>query len=153
MSPVAQCYPDPEALGSRIAAVLREYEELAAAWLFGSAARGELTATSDVDVGLLFRERGAGAEQHHRLLGEIAARLEGVTAPYPVDLVVLETQGPIFGHNVLREGRRILETDRERRIDFESDTIVRAFDFRPTWELAAREQVGGMRRWLKRYLA
>jgi hypothetical protein len=63
------------------------------------------------------------------------------------------TQGPLFGHNVLREGRRILETDRERRIDFESDTIVRAFDFRPTWELAAREQVGGMRRWLKRYLA
>lgn len=66
---------------------------------------------------------------------------------------MLEAQGPIFQHNVLREGIRVLDADRERRIDFEIDATVRAFDYRPTWEIAAREQVEGMRRWLRRYRA
>jgi hypothetical protein len=29
---------------------------------------------------------------------------------------------------------------------------VQYLDFKPTWDLAADEQVAGMRRWLKRYI-
>lgn len=141
---------DPDELARRMRPVLERYRELAAAWLFGSAARGELRPDSDVDVGIVFRRRGETALDHHRLLGDLASRLEEITAPYPVDLVALEDQGPTSCHRALIEGKRILEADRERRIDFESDTIVRALDFRPTWEIAARGQVEGMKRWLKR---
>lgn len=41
--------------------------------------------------------------------------------------------------------------DEERRVDFESDALVRYLDFKPTWDLAANEQIDGMRRWLQRY--
>jgi hypothetical protein len=62
-------------------------------------------------------------------------------------VIDLEVQGPILGHRVLLEGRRIYVADEARRVDFESDTLVRAFDFRPTYELATRGKVAAMRRW------
>lgn len=44
------------------------------------------------------------------------------------------------------------EGDRDRRIDFESETMVRAFDFWPTYELATRGKEQALRAWLaKRY--
>jgi hypothetical protein len=67
----------------------------------------------------------------------------------PIDLVVLETQGPIFRHRVLSEGRCIYEADRDRRVDFESTTYVEYLDFRPTWDIAARHAIDGMRSWLE----
>ena len=38
------------------------------------------------------------------------------------------------------------EADRRRRVDFESDVFPRAFDFRPTYELATRGKVGALKR-------
>ena len=132
----------------RLHAVLARYPELAAAYLFGSTARGTAGPESDVDVGLVFKERGVGSRENFRLIADLASRLEAGTAPRPVDVVALEDQGAIFCHRVLLEGRRIFEGDRKRRIDFESDTIVRALDFRPTYDLAIGGRLAGLRRWL-----
>ena len=77
------------------------------------------------------------------------AALESVTHDR-IDLVVLESQGPMFCHRVLSEGRRVYEADRERRVDFESDAYVRYFDFKPTWDIAARHAMAGLRRKLER---
>lgn len=144
MDPPAPTPADVAAL----AAELGRYEPIAAAYLFGSFARGEAGSTSDVDIGLVFRQRGESAADHHRLLGTLAARLESTTHPHPVDLVVLEPQGPVFCHEVLLDGQLIYEGCRERRVDFESDTIIRALDWRPTWNIAASERISGLRRWL-----
>jgi predicted nucleotidyltransferase len=138
-----------EALASRMRPILAERPEIAAAWIFGSAARGELRPDSDIDVGILLRTRGETAADHHRMIGALASRLETATAPHPVDVVVLETQGVMFAHRALVEGRLILEADRDRRIDFESDTVVRALDFAPTHALAVRGQAAGIRRRLR----
>jgi len=126
-----------------------EHPEIAAVYLFGSAARGEAGAESDLDLGIVFCRRGATARDHHELLGRLAYSLSRVVGHERLDLVVLEPQGPIFCHRVLLEGRCVYEMDRDRRVDFESETLVRAFDFRPTWELATRGKVEGLRRWLK----
>jgi len=134
-----------------MAPILAEYPVVAAAYLFGSCVRGELGDGSDVDVGLVLQRRGETALDHLRTLGELTARLEQATAPWPVDLVVLEPQGPLFCHRVLLEGRLIYEADRARRVDFESDTYVRAFDFRPTFELATRGKRAALKRWLAEY--
>lgn len=83
------------------------------------------------------------------MLGALAARLETATAPHPVDVVLLEPQGPIFAHEALIDGRLIIENDRERRIEFEARTVSNAIDFRPTWELARRGQLEGLRRRLR----
>jgi len=137
-------------LKGELGLVLREYPEIAAVYLFGSVVRRVDRETSDLDLGLLLAPEVLEGERH-RLLGELAARLEGVAGPRPIDLVVLNAQGPVFCHEVLLEGRLIYEGDREKRIDFESDTIVRALDFRPTLELATKGYVPAFRNWLREY--
>lgn len=136
-------------LDRRIAEVLAAFPEVAAAWLFGSEARGEARPDSDLDIGLVFHERGATALDHDEALLTIAARLEAVAPGRPIDLVVLEPQGPIFCHGVLSEGRLVYDGEPERRIDFESNTYVRYFDFLPTHELAARHALEGFKQWFE----
>lgn len=118
-------------------------------YLFGSVARGEARPDSDLDLGLVFRRRGETARDHHRMLASLAWDVSRVVGHERIDLVVLEPQGPIFCHRVLLQGRCVYEGDRERRVDFESETLVRAFDFSPTWELATRGKADGLRRWLR----
>jgi len=105
--------------------------------------RGALRFDSDVDVAVLFAN---GATCRDGALAAFAARLEAFTSPYHVDAVDLGEQGVIFAHEVLCTGRLVFEADRERRVDFVSTTCVRAFDFRPTHELAVRGQREGLLR-------
>ena len=142
--------PDAETLVERMRPILAGFPQIAAAWLFGSAARGELRPDSDVDVGILLLDPKATGVDEYLLLGELNARLETVTAPRRVDVVLLEHQGPVFAHEALVDGRLILERDRERRVDFEATTIVRGIDFRPTWELATAGQLDGLRARLRK---
>lgn len=89
--------------------VLRKFPEVSAAWLFGSMARGTPRPDSDLDVALLFRGRGTTVARVHELVGRIAAHLEAVAPGRRVDLVSIETQGPVFQHRVLSEGRLVLD--------------------------------------------
>lgn len=136
-------------LDAEIASVLADYEDVAAGYLFGSLAREEATARSDLDLALLFMRRGEGALEHHRAMADIANRLESLVPSGRIDVVAIESQGPVFQHGVLSEGRLVFERDRDRRIDFESDAHVRYFDWRPTYEIARRHHQKGFRRWLE----
>jgi predicted nucleotidyltransferase len=136
-------------LAARLAPVFAARAEIAAVYVFGSVARGEARPESDVDLGLVFGRRSRVDGLPGDLLAELAYEIGKRTDQRHVDLVVLEPQGPIFCHRVLCEGRLIYEGDRDRRVDFESETMVRAFDFRPTWELATRGKELALRRWLK----
>jgi predicted nucleotidyltransferase len=141
--------PTPQELVARVRAILARHPEIAAAWLFGSAARGQLRPDSDVDIGLLLQDPSARAADVYAMLGELTARLEVVVAPRTVDLVLLEHQGPVFAHGALIDGLLIVEHDRQRRIDFESKTVMRGIDFRPTWELATAGQAAGLQKRLR----
>jgi predicted nucleotidyltransferase len=134
----------------RMRPTLAAEPRIAVAWLFGSAARGEMRPDSDVDVGVVFA-RNVPAGERTLLLADLASRLEAATVPHPVDVVALEEQGHVFVHRVLQEGQRIAVNDEERRVDFESEAVIWYLDFKPTWDLAANEQVAGMRRWLQKY--
>ncbi|MFY9345391.1 MAG: nucleotidyltransferase domain-containing protein [Planctomycetota bacterium] len=137
-------------LVDRLRPILASYPQIAAAWLFGSAARNELRRDSDVDVGILLRDPQATGVDEYALLGELTARLEVATAPRPVDVVLLEHQGPVFAHQALIDGFLILEADRDRRAAFEATTVMRGIDFRPTWEIARNGQREGLRARLRR---
>jgi uncharacterized protein len=140
---------DLRPLDVAIADGLRRFPEVAAAWLFGSEARGTSRPGSDVDVALLLHERGAQGDEVHRLVGAIAAYLEGVAPGRMLDLTLVEAQGPIFQQRVLSEGRLLYDVDPSRRVDFESNAYVRYFDFLPTFELSRRHTLKGFSAWLE----
>ncbi len=128
---------------------LAAFPEVAAGWLYGSRARAEAWEGSDVDVAVLL-DRSADRTDPV-LLGGLASALEQAVGGLAIDLVVLDlaTQGPVFCHRVLAEGILLHEGDRAARVDFESRTYSQYLDYRPTWDIAARRSVGGLRRWLR----
>ncbi len=103
-------------------------EGVAAAYLFGSVARGSTHAASDVDVGVLFKEPPAST------LSSRAMRLEGVLERelgLPVQLVALNTAPVDLAIRVLRAERLLLDGDSSARIRFEVKTRNEYFDLEP----------------------
>ncbi|HVR96325.1 MAG TPA: nucleotidyltransferase domain-containing protein [Thermoanaerobaculia bacterium] len=103
-------------------------EGIAAAWLFGSVARGTAGPRSDVDIGVLYSEEpppgleGLGL----RLEGDIERLLR-----LPVQLVVLNRAPVDLIQRVLRDGKLLVERDRSRRVAFEVLSRKRFWDLEP----------------------
>ncbi|HEX5758679.1 MAG TPA: nucleotidyltransferase domain-containing protein [Thermoanaerobaculia bacterium] len=113
---------------------------MAAAYLFGSVARGEAHAGSDVDLAVLTasgpRPGLAGLElgleeQLERLLGR------------PVQLIVLDDAPVDLVHRVLRDGRLLLDRDPSRRIAFEVKARREFFDLQPILRRYRRQPAAG----------
>jgi uncharacterized protein len=129
---------EPIALDSQIADILWSFPEISSAWVFGSEARGQARADSDLDIAILTDARAPRVLEQYEWLGRVAAHLERAAPGRRIDLVPLEAQGPVFQHRVLSEGRLVFERNAKRRIDFESDVYVRYFDYYPVYERASR---------------
>jgi predicted nucleotidyltransferase len=120
---------DPEAIEARLReffAANAEREGIAAAYLFGSVARGTAGPKSDVDVGILYSE-----DPPHTLDG-LGLRIEGELEKLfrvPVQVVVLNHASVDLLIRVLRDGKLLVDRDRSTRIRFEVKT---RFDF---WDL------------------
>ena len=101
---------------------------MAAAYLFGSVARGTATPTSDVDVAILFSADPPRTIDglHLGLEGELERGLG-----LPVQLVVLNRAPCDLIHRVLRDGVLLLDRDPSARIRFEVDARNRYFDLQP----------------------
>lgn len=147
-SPQVERPLDP-ATRERIRQALAQVPGIAAVWVFGSFARGTPRSESDVDFGIVLSERGAEKHVEPRWLGDLASRLEGAVGR-EVDVVLLDAQGPMLRHQVLREGVLVYDADPERRVDFESETLSLYLDFRPTFDLAARAAKQGFANWLEK---
>jgi predicted nucleotidyltransferase len=105
-----------------------EAEGIAAAWLFGSVARGKARADSDVDVGVLFTETPP------RTLAGCRFDLEGeleLLLRIPVQLVVLNHVSPELAVQVIREGKLLADQDRSRRVEFEVRSRFEYWDLEP----------------------
>ncbi len=98
------------------------------AYLYGSAARGEARADSDVDIGVLFRNPPPATLDG--LAFDLAGEIERVIAK-PVDLVVLNRAAPDLVHRVLRDGILLCETDARARVEFETRKRAEYFDVLP----------------------
>ena len=102
--------------------------DVAAAWLFGSFARGDVRADSDVDVAVLFRHTPAAAFDALplRLEGEIERLLRRTTQ------VVAMNSAPVdLRARVLRDGMLMRDRDPSLRIRFEVRTRNEWFDLQP----------------------
>jgi predicted nucleotidyltransferase len=110
--------------------------------LFGSVARDEAGAGSDIDVGVLCRRRGAGPADL-----EFVESLRGVLEDQlrsEVDVVVLDDAPADLVHRVLRDGVLLAECDSRARIEFEVAARNEYFDLLPILEMYRRTVLDGV---------
>ncbi|WP_447974746.1 type VII toxin-antitoxin system MntA family adenylyltransferase antitoxin [Nitrospira sp. Kam-Ns4a] len=123
---------------ARIRAYCARRPEIVAAYLFGSAARGQAGPLSDLDVAFLLDRRRA------HLCGSLAyqaARLSDLMAVLrttKVDLTLLPCESPILAHRVLRDGTLLFSRDARQRRVFEEHVIRTFLDLKPFYDLQTR---------------
>jgi predicted nucleotidyltransferase len=132
---------DGTAIESRLRSLLTaraEADGIAAAYLFGSMARGTARPDSDVDVGILYSK-----DPPKTLLGMgfiLEADLESALG-LPVQLVVLNYAPVDLIVRVLRDGKLLVDRDRSRRIRFEVQSRNEYWDLEPYLRLYRRLEV------------
>lgn len=129
-----------------LAEVLGDDPAIAAAWVFGSVARGEARDDSDLDVAVLLRDPAANVLSERRALMDVAARIEAASGRR-VDLVVLGLHDPIVAHRVLSEGVLVVDRDARRRVEFSADALSRYLDWAPSYHRAAARSLEVNRAW------
>ena len=105
-------------LAPLVAAIRAAAPEPVAIYLFGSAARGDCTAKSDVDLAVLPRRPLGGVERF-----ELQERLAGILGR-DVDLVDLRTASTVMVAQILGDGRLLFEGDRTARALFEAIALA-----------------------------
>ena len=98
-------------------------------WLFGSRARNEADALSDVDLAVLAAGAPTGSELSRWELEWLGAASETLRTD-EVSLVVLNRVPVVLSHEVLRGARLLFARSPEIAADYELATIRAYIDFR-----------------------
>lgn len=99
---------------------------VAAAIVFGSAARGSLRGDSDFDVAVLTTDADARAQLGHELLETLG--ILGQAVRRDVHLVDLEDADPTLRRTVFATGRRLFDRSGGRLRDLETRTLLEYLD-------------------------
>ena len=134
--------PALDQLVERLVALLERRVEVLDAYLFGSLARGDGHAGSDVDIAVYIDEASAeGGAWGYR--ADLTTDLMGALNTNDVDVVVLNQAPPLLYHRVLRDGIRLLPRDLKATTQRAGMALSRYLDFVPQMETmdAARRYV------------
>ena len=125
--------------------IFNRYPYIVAAYLFGSCAQDKEGPMSDIDIALLLKKP---LPEGRKLIHEIdyLAYLLSKTFGREVDVVILNHQGLVFQHNVLKTSRLIYDAAPDIRIRFETGVITRYCDFEPTLRFMDKYYPDGYRR-------
>ncbi len=118
---------EDRAAASRVAALaaaLGERQEIAVAYLFGSAARRRAGEGSDLDLAVLVAPPPEDPLAYRTRLAEDLAGRCGVR----VDVVLAASVPPVLATRIVREGRILLSRDESARVRFETEALRRYFD-------------------------
>ena len=100
------------------------------AYLFGSHARGQAWAHSDVDVAVLLGSHPDDDRCFDMRLEVIGGLME-ILSTNEVDVLILNQASPALGYAVLRDGILIFCRDHQARIEFYLHTVNEYLDFKP----------------------
>ena len=126
--------------------IFKEYPYIAAAYLYGSFAKGGQSPMSDVDIAILLND---DAPQGRELIHEVdylTYRVAKALAVKEIDLIELNRQGLVFIHNVLKTGKLIYDAVPGFRIKFTAKIISEYCDFEPTVRFMDKYYYDGYRR-------
>lgn len=125
----------------------RQPQGVAAAYLFGSHARGIPHAESDVDIGLVLHPvQLPDRASRDRLALGLSTGLIEATHCNAVDVVVLNDASPELSSTVVTAGRRVYLSDPDFDRDFRRTVQLRYADLRPFLERTRRTKLEAIRR-------
>jgi predicted nucleotidyltransferase len=104
-------------------------EEIVAAYLFGSTAKGINSSESDIDIAVLLRNRDkkSGAALKFHLYADLCRQLKR----NDIDLVLLNLSGNlILNDEIVRHGQILYTNDDTAREEFELKVLHRCIDFK-----------------------
>jgi predicted nucleotidyltransferase len=128
----------PDAVLDTIRERLERRPEILEAYLFGSQARGEAMAHSDIDIAVYVdRERLPPAPWGYA--AELITDLMSALGRNEIDVVVLNDAPPLLYHRVLRDGERLLSRDLAATTTREGYAISRYCDYLPVLRKIDRE--------------
>jgi len=113
----------------RLAAAL-DRPGVAAAYLFGSQARGAAGPLSDVDLAVV-SDRSLPRSRRFDLQLELIGAATAVLATNEVDLVMLDDAPPLLRHRVIRDGLVLVDRDPSRRLTFQTRSVLEYLDTKP----------------------
>lgn len=112
-----------------------------AAMLIGSRARGTAGPLSDVDIAI-WHDPGLDSRTRFDLQLGLTGDAARVLHTDEVDIVMLNDAPPLMRHRAIRDGKRLVERDRDERVRLETRAILDYLDTAPL-----RVELGrGMRR-------
>jgi predicted nucleotidyltransferase len=129
----------------RIRPLLAGHPEILEAYLFGSLARGDAGAHSDVDLAV-YVDRAAIPEAPFGYVAALTAELMRLLGRNDVDVVLLNDAPPLLYHRVLRDGRRLFSRDLPATTRREGYALSRYCDYVPQLrkiEAAQRRRIEG----------
>lgn len=132
--------PDAASIARRIRAFFESHPApgIVSVYLFGSTARGQRHAESDVDVAaLLDRSIHADRGDRSELRIRLGARLIGEIGVNEVDLVILNDIPPGLARKIVLDGKRLYCADPETDHAFVRDVQLRYADLRSFLERTA----------------
>jgi predicted nucleotidyltransferase len=106
---------------------LRDEPAVAAAYVFGSVARGTAGPLSDIDVALLVDD----LRQRQAVCGRMTDALSRRLRAPRVDVISLADAPVPLRHRVVRDGRLVLRRDARLHERFVAETILQYLDFKP----------------------
>lgn len=131
-------HEDRSSVIDRLKSALEEHPgpEIVFAYVHGSFAKDG--PFRDIDIAVYLKEPPDSALEYELALE--AALIQ--SAPYPVDVRVLNNAPLSFRYQVIKEGRILFVRDDDARSDFQESTLSRYFDFAPFRSLYLKETLG-----------
>ncbi|HSS33366.1 MAG TPA: nucleotidyltransferase domain-containing protein [Solirubrobacterales bacterium] len=118
-----------EAALERLSDVL-DRDGVVAAMLIGSQARGTAGPLSDVDIAI-WHDPELDSLGRFDLQLALASDARGALGTDEVDVVMLNHAPPLLQHRAIRDGKRLVERDRDERVRLETRAILEYLDTAP----------------------
>lgn len=128
---------DTNTVTRHVSNVLRNFSEIAGAYLFGSAL-GKCRPDSDIDIGLVSENIWLTEKEAAQLESKVALSLKPFEG-HLYDIAFLSPRHPIFSFRVIKEGKLVYVRDMERIRDLMELVSRRYADVYPRYRLALEE--------------
>ncbi len=124
--------------------VLENERDILFAYLFGSYAKGTQNEKSDIDIAVYLIDEEI-LEKDPLYTSRLAIRIENILDKKKVDVRILNGSTLRFRNQVLMHGKLLFSKDEKKRIEFETSSLAKYYDFKPhidMYDAARRKRLG-----------